>query len=100
MTKRITDAKNKQKTSKQHIIDARCCCQNCKNRTEDVYWMEGRCYNCGVKGILILYRAKDKTSEKDCPVCQCWHTVHATQLAAPSKIPPFIRQEENYESDI
>jgi len=62
-------------------IDARCDCQACKDRTEDVYHMVGRCYNCSAKDILITYRKGDGSGAVDCPVCGNWHSVHADRLA-------------------
>lgn len=68
-------------------VDARCNCRACVERTENIYRMIGSCNNCGAEPILILYRAGDRASDQDCPVCGNWHSVKATRLAEPNEIP-------------
>lgn len=51
------------------IIDGRCGCRKCVERTEDIYRMVGSCSNCDAGPFLILYRAGDPKADQDCPTC-------------------------------
>jgi len=42
-----------------------------------LYRMVGWCSNCGTKDILVIYRAGDKVSDQDCPVCENLYSVRA-----------------------
>jgi hypothetical protein len=68
-------------------VDGRCGCNQCRTRTENIYRMIGTCRNCGTTPILLLYRAGDKASEQDCPVCGNWHTVQAQRIATADELP-------------
>jgi ssDNA-binding Zn-finger/Zn-ribbon topoisomerase 1 len=68
-------------------IDGRCGCDKCKARTENIYRMIGSCYNCGSKSILMLFRAGDSATVKDCPVCGKWYSVHPQRLATMDEFP-------------
>lgn len=68
------------------VIDARCFCNRCVGRTEDIYRMVGRCSNCGTDKFLIIYRSGDPVAKQDCPCCGC-HTVNTYRKANDEEIP-------------
>lgn len=70
-------------------VDARCGCDRCKSRTQDIYRMVGWCENCGTGDILVIYRAGDKVSDQDCPVCENPYAVRrpSQKLATPDQVP-------------
>lgn len=77
------------------VIDARCMCHACETRTSEVYWMVGRCYNCGTQNILVMYRKGDQAEAQGCPLCGVtkWHGVHTSRAALPSEVPPRLEEE-------
>lgn len=82
--------------SAEVFIDARCDCDRCTSRTEDVYRMVGSCSNCKAEGLLILYRAGDKIADQDCPVCEDQYSVrtYSQRLASPDEIPASTTRPE------
>lgn len=74
------------------LIDARCDCERCTSRTEDIYRMVGSCSNCGAGPFLILYRSGDKAYDQDCPECGCDYTVrlYGQRKATPDEIPAAV----------
>jgi hypothetical protein len=72
------------------MVDARCMCRRCEDRTTNVYRMVGYCLNCKTEPILIIYRAGDKASDCDCPVCGVWHSVRARRMATADEIPAAV----------
>lgn len=71
------------------FIDARCGCDRCETRTGNVYRMVGRCSNCTLEPLLILYRAGDKASPQDCPGCGN-RSVSPFRRATPDEIPAAV----------
>lgn len=73
------------------VIDGRCFCERCEDRTQDIYRMVGSCRNCGAGPFLILYRAGDKAARKDCPACGGYWDVHPDRRATDDEIPAAVR---------
>ena len=73
------------------MVDGRCGCSKCIERTEDIYRMIGGCVNCGAKPILMLFRSGDPSAHLDCPVCGKWHGVQPQRLATVDEIPDAIQ---------
>ena len=72
-----------------NIIDGRCGCRACTERTMDMYQMVGDCLNCKAGPFLILYRAGDPVYDQNCPACGNWRSVDRTgqRRATPDEIP-------------
>jgi hypothetical protein len=68
-------------------VDDRCSDKKCAG---GIYRMVGTCRNCGTQPILVLYSASHRSSDVDCPVCGCWHTVSTTRLATEDEIPEAV----------
>jgi hypothetical protein len=68
-------------------VSGKCMCDRCEARTTDSYRMVGRCWNCHAQPILMIYRAGDKASTLDCPVCGNDRSVHPSRLATDEEIP-------------
>ncbi len=69
------------------VVDGRCGCNGCVERTENIYRMVGVCLNCGAKPILMLFRVGDPAASQDCPICGKWHGVQSQRLATADEIP-------------
>lgn len=74
------------------FIDGRCHCERCKARTENTYRMIGRCYNCGLDPILILYRSGDKAAKQNCPACGNHDKVEPYRRATDDEIPALFER--------
>lgn len=76
----------------QAVIDGRCGCSACRERTENIYRMVGWCSNCGTQNILILYRAGDHKRDIDCPICENYFSIKSTsqRLATADEIPAAV----------
>lgn len=73
------------------VIDARCGCAACEQRTTDVYRMVSlTCLNCRSGPFLMIFRSGDKAAAQDCPVCKNWHTVHVKRPATADEIPAAV----------
>jgi hypothetical protein len=72
------------------MTDGRCFCDRCESRTKDIYRMVGRCLNCHVEPILMLYRAGDPAVKLDCPRCGFWGGVDPQRMATPDEIPAAL----------
>ncbi len=70
-------------------VDARCGCDRCEERTQDIYRMVGWCSNCKADDILVIYRAGDSVGDQDCPVCEHPYSVRSgsQRLATPDEVP-------------
>lgn len=73
----------------QPFVDARCGCDKCEERTQNVYRMVGWCSNCKAEGIVVLYRAGDSVRDVDCPICEHGWSVRGSsqRLATPEEVP-------------
>ena len=70
------------------MIDGRCGCKACVERTENIYRMVSRrCTNCRGGPFLLLYREGDPAAQQNCPVCGNYSTVRAERLATVDEIP-------------
>ena len=69
------------------VVDGRCGCARCRERTENIYRMIGVCLNCGAKPLLMLFRAGDPTANLDCPLCGVWRKVMPQRRASEDEIP-------------
>ena len=80
----------------QGVIDARCHCQQCRDRTENIYrQVSGTCRNCGAGPFLILYREGDPASAQDCPRCKSgYKPVSSERPATADEIPAAVGLRE------
>lgn len=69
------------------VVSGKCMCPRCEERTQDIYRMIGYCSNCRTEPILMIFRAGDKATRLDCPVCGVYHTVQPQRLADEDEIP-------------
>jgi hypothetical protein len=75
----------------QGVIDGRCGCKSCRERTENIYrQVSGLCYNCGAGPFLLIYRAGDKAARQDCPRCKNYDSVSAVRPATDDEIPVLV----------
>lgn len=51
------------------MLDLRCHCSHCEERTKEVYHLRVSCTNCGWKGIAILRKGDRAGSFGECPHC-------------------------------
>lgn len=73
------------------MIDARCFCTRCEERTTSIYRMvSSPCSNCGAGPFLILNRAGDKAADLDCPECGNFWTVKQARRATEDEIPAAV----------
>ena len=64
------------------IIDHRCFCDKCEERTKEIYYLSAGCYNCGKKWIA-KFRKGDKPGIIDeCPYCEVRHIYYGTSNEA------------------
>ena len=79
-------------TQLQGVIDGRCGCTKCVERTENIYrQVSSKCLNCGAGPFLILYREGDKASAQDCPRCRAgYKPVSALRPATDDEIPSAV----------
>lgn len=68
-------------------VDARCHCDRCEARTQNIYRMVGNCINCGVADILMLFREGDRKCDWICQTCGVAGALHPTRLASEDEIP-------------
>lgn len=73
----------------QGVIDGRCFCAKCRERTENIYrQVSGKCLNCCAGPFLILYREGDPASAQECPRCKSGsRPVAALRPATDDEIP-------------
>ena len=53
------------------LLDLRCFCKRCEERTKETYQLEVLCSNCGWKGIALLRKDDEASRMKECPNCGC-----------------------------
>lgn len=68
-------------------VSGKCMCAKCEARTGAIYRMVGSCVNCGLTPVLRIFRAGDKASGLDCPVCHNYWSVKPHRLASDDEIP-------------
>ena len=66
------------------FVDARCRDRRCASK--NAYRMVGRCANCRVENVLVMFTAEHDTCEVECPTCGC-RRVRVTRLATEEEIP-------------
>ena len=59
------------KTSKLEVIDMRCLCGRCEDRTKETYKLNVSCSRCGWKGIALLRKGDSPDRMHKCPNCEC-----------------------------
>jgi hypothetical protein len=69
------------------FIDATCGCERCVSRTTNMYRMVGYCSNCRAGDFLLMFRAGDLASARDCPRCGCYNSVNPYRAATADEIP-------------
>jgi len=72
------------------LIDARCGCSKCTERTQSIYRMVGDCANCKAGPFLILYRSGDQAAKQDCPRCGNYWTVRPHRPATDDEVPAAV----------
>lgn len=73
-------------------VSGKCMCAKCEARTGNVYRMVGSCVNCGLTPVLMIFRAGDKASGLDCPVCHNYWSVRPQRLATDDEILETVEQ--------
>jgi hypothetical protein len=68
-------------------VDGRCTCHRCEARTTSIYRMIGVCRNCGATPILMLFRAGDPATPRNCPTCGGYDTLAPLRLATEEETP-------------
>jgi hypothetical protein len=53
----------------EKLLDLRCFCKACEDRTKETYQLEASCSNCGWKGIAVLRKGDRHGVMVDCPHC-------------------------------
>jgi hypothetical protein len=72
------------------ILDFRCMCSKCEERTKETYKLQLKCSNCNWRGIALI-RKGDKFSEsRECPSCG----VTFSLMASPFEPEPEVERRE------
>jgi len=67
----LEQAKKVSQSASSKLLDLRCMCDACENRTQDTYRLFVSCVNCGWNGIAILRKGDRPSTGKECPHCGC-----------------------------
>lgn len=54
---------------KRTVLDLRCDCKDCEDRTKETYNLEVSCINCGWKGIAKIRKGDKAPLGEECPNC-------------------------------
>lgn len=68
------------------LVDGRCSCAKCEERTTDVYRMIGYCENCRAD-VMVIFRVGDKAAPQKCSRCGNFYAVKITRAATDEELP-------------